>query len=386
MVSDMAVATGDASSDEVLRVLLLTEPSGGGSGRHVVDLARELAALGHQVSVIHSPLRAEPRFLREIAAIPLKALETTPMPRAVGPWDIDAAITLRRMIDRLGPFDIVHAHSSKAGALARLIGLRAAIIYTPHAFRTMDPTMGRPGRLVYGGIETLLAVLATRALIAVAPEEAAHARALGVAKWKIHTIVNGLTPAPKVDRPAARAELGLAPGDLAVGFVGRLCDQKDPVRFAAAIRIANSRDARMRGVILGDGELDAAVRAAGGDAVTVLSGLNAVEYLPALDLFAMTSRYEAMPYVLLEALQASLPIVSTQVGGASVALRDGQNGRLLPVDAPPDVIAEAVAACLESTRRAAMAQVSANMARTLTARAMAEATVAVYRKSLRRGQ
>jgi len=314
----------------------------------------------------------------------LKALETTPMRRAVGPWDIDAAITLRRMIDRLGPFDIVHAHSSKAGALARLIGLRAAMIYTPHAFRTMDPTMGRLGRLVYGGIETLLAALATRAVIAVAPEEAAHAVDLGVAKEKIQTVINGLAPAPKVDREVARTQLGLVPSDLAVGFVGRLCDQKDPVRFATAIRMANQRDPRVRGVILGDGELDVEVRTAGGDAVTVVSGLSAVDYLPAFDLFTMTSRYEAMPYVLLEALQAGLPIVSTRVGGTSVALRDGQNGRLLSVDASPDMIANAVAACLEPTRRAAMAEVSAEMARTLTARAMAEATVAVYLKGLGR--
>lgn len=366
-----------------LRVLLVTEPSGGGSGRHVIDLARELVTLGHEVTVIYSRGRVEPRFEREIAAIPLKALEASTMRRAVGPWDLAAARELKVMIDRLGPFDILHAHSSKAGALLRLVApSKTRVVYTPHAFRTMDPTMGRAGRLVYGAIEWALAAWRTSAVISVAPEEADHARSLGIPDRKVRTVINGVTPVPANDRIVARGRLGIAPDDIVVGFVGRLCEQKDPVRFSQAIAIANARNPCIRGVILGDGELEADVRSAGGAAVQVHAGRNAVDDLAAFDLFAITSRYEAMPYVLLEALQAGLPILSTKVGGASVAIRDGQNGRVVPVNATPDRLAEEIERLVDPVVRTAMSDVSHQLATTLTAGAMAQQTVNVYRQCL----
>jgi glycosyltransferase involved in cell wall biosynthesis len=373
-----------SESTASLRILLVTEPSGGGSGRHVIDLARELTVLGHEVAVVYSPTRAEPMFVRELRSLAFFAVEALPMRRAVGPWDVGAALALRRIIDRLGPFDVIHGHSSKAGALARLVAPPgAARVYTPHAFRTMDPTTGRLSRLVYGGVEALLGRLVSDAVIAVSPEEAEHARALGIPESKVHTVINGLTPAPVVDREAARAALGLKPADIAAGFVGRLCAQKDPVRFAEAIRLAHARDPRIRGVVLGDGELKAETLAAGGEALTVHSGLNAREYLPAFDLFVMTSRYEAMPYVLLEALQAGLPIVSTKVGGTSVAVADGENGVLLDLDASPGGIAEVIIAQAPADRRAAFSAVSRAKGAGLTASDMAGATVAACRQAIR---
>lgn len=157
-----------------LRVLLVTEPSGGGSGRHVIDLARELGELSHKVAVVYSPTRAEPTFVRELERLSLFAVEALPMRRAVGPWDISAARTLQEIIDRLGPFDVIHGHSSKAGALVRLVAPRgAARVYTPHAFRTMDPSTGTLARRVYGAAESILGRFVSDAIIAVSPEEAA---------------------------------------------------------------------------------------------------------------------------------------------------------------------------------------------------------------------
>lgn len=369
-----------------MRILLAIEAAGGGSGRHVIDLAGELVRQGHHVAVIYSPTRAEPRFEAEIAALPIAALERLPMRRAVGPWDIAAAQAMKRLIARLGPFDIVHAHSSKAGALLRAVAPKgAARVYTPHAFRTMDPALGGTERVAYGVVESLLAHFWTDALIAVAPEEAAHARALGIPAHKIHTVVNGVAPAPPVDRAGARAELGLSPDDIVVGFVGRLCEQKDPERFARAIRIAHLADPRIRGVILGDGELAADVRRAGGDALSVFAGRNARLFLPAFDLFAMTSRYEGMPYVLLEALQAGLPIISTEVGGTSVTIT-AQNGVLAPVDITAEDFAGLLLRMTDPAARAAMAAASVKMAETVTLDTMVAATKAIYMKARNSGR
>ncbi|MFC4440899.1 glycosyltransferase [Caulobacter henricii] len=363
-----------------LKILLVTEPSGGGSGRHVVDLARELLLLGHIVAVIYSPVRAELKFIRELRGLSLMALEALPMRRAVGPWDIGCARELRRAIDRLGPFDVIHAHSSKAGALARLVAPSGTLrVYTPHAFRTMDPATSNPARLVYGSVEALLGRFVSDAIIAVSSEEADHAGVLGIPLSKIHTVANGLTPAPIVDREAARAALGLQAGDIAVGFVGRLCEQKNPERFAEAICLANALDPRIRGVILGDGELLEVTMAAGGKALSVFSGFNAREYLPAFDLFVMTSRYEAMPYVLLEALQAGLPIISTAVGGTSFAVKHGENGSLLDVNASPQLFADAIIQNAPAELRAVLGKASKAKCVGITALDMAQATTIVYR-------
>lgn len=130
----------EPSSGTTLRILLVIEPSGGGSGRHVVDLARALIGSGHQVSLIWSPIRAEPWFLAAVAALPLHADERLPMRRSVGPWDVATLHALNRLIARLGPFEIVHGHSAKAGALVRVAHAPgAAKIYTPHALPMMGP-------------------------------------------------------------------------------------------------------------------------------------------------------------------------------------------------------------------------------------------------------
>jgi len=139
-----------------LRILLVIEPSGGGSGRHVVDLARALIGSGHQVSLIWSPRRAAPWFEAAVAALPLHADERLPMRRSVGPWDVAALHTLNRLIARLGPFEIVHGHSAKAGALVRLAHAPgAAKIYTPHALPMMGPAS--LATISAGAAEALLA-------------------------------------------------------------------------------------------------------------------------------------------------------------------------------------------------------------------------------------
>lgn len=368
-----------------MRLMLVTEPSGGGSGRHVIDLAKGLKARGHEVCLVYSSVRAEARFEAEARDLGLWRLESLPMARAVGPGDFKSALALRDLIRAHGPFDVVHAHSSKAGALLRTVApANAARVYTPHALRTMDPTLGKAGRLVYGGIEWALARFRSDAVIAVAPEEARHAENVGFPKDSLHTVLNGVDAGPPVDRVAVRAALGLDPDAVVVGFVGRLCDQKDPLKFVEAVRIAQSRDPRIKGVMLGDGELADATRAAAGEAIPVLANRNAREYLPAFDAFAMTSRYEAMPYVLIEALEAGLPIVATAVGGTSATITPGENGLVVPTDVPPQAFADALLELVPDDRRAQMAARSRAMAPKFSLYAMVDATEAVYRAALAR--
>ncbi|WP_312685554.1 glycosyltransferase [Brevundimonas nasdae] len=363
----------------MMKILQVIEATTGGTARHVIDLCGALLDKGHEVSLIYSPIRASAEFEQMAASYPFHRVASLPMRRSVGPWDMAAAWRLRRLVKDWGPFDILHAHSSKAGALARMIfPKQAARIYTPHAFRTMDPSTGAVERMVYGVIEGALGRFFSEAIIAVSPEEADHAIEMGLRPQKIHTVVNGLSAKPVVDREAVRSRLGIGEDDIVVGFVGRLCEQKDPLRFAKAVRLANMKNSRVRGVMLGDGELCAAAAEAGGGALSIHSGLNGRNHMPAFDVFAMTSLYEAMPYVLLEAHQAGLPIISTRVGGTSVTIRHDRDGKLLEVNATPEVIAQAWLDWIASDRpkRGAPSQneeISVNR--------MADETENVYRSS-----
>ena len=81
-----------------LRILLVIESAGGGSGRHVIDLAAGLAGLGHRVTVAYSPLRAEPEFVAALESTRGVEPHEIEMHRSSGWRDFGAAIDLRRFV------------------------------------------------------------------------------------------------------------------------------------------------------------------------------------------------------------------------------------------------------------------------------------------------
>ncbi|OJF92529.1 glycosyltransferase family 4 protein [Pararhizobium antarcticum] len=319
-----------------MRILQVLEPSGGGSGRHFLDLCRGLAARGHHVEVVYSPLRAEEAFLRELKAIGLPAIHSVAMKRAPGRSDIAAHKALGKII-RNGGFDIVHGHSSKAGALTRLRlpGPHVPRIYTPHAFRTMDPTLGLAGRLIYGSIELLLARLFTDHLICVSDDEYDHARRLGIAQRMMSVIRNGVTAPQAAMAQTLRASFGIAADQLVFGFIGRLSPQKAPERLLQAFAHAASRLGNAHLVMVGSGELEgqtkAAIQASGlQNRIHLTSVFSGPQAVSCFDVLVMPSRYEAMSYVMLEAAAAGKPIISTDIGGARTVIADGMNGLIVP--------------------------------------------------------
>ncbi|MDW3223634.1 MAG: glycosyltransferase family 4 protein [Paracoccaceae bacterium] len=367
-----------------LKIALVLETSGGGSGRHVLDLAQGLAEQGHAVTVIWSPVRAQEDFRLQLLS--MKQVDNLPiaMHRPVGLHDFKSLQALATTLRAHGPFDVLHGHSSKAGALIRLLprSIPGSRIYTPHAFRTMDPTMGRMGALVYGTIERVLALRADH-IIPVSSAEKAHGIELGIKAQKMTTVVNGATLPPGADRVAARAFMGLAADDFAVGFIGRLDPQKAPLRFVEAILLA-ARDApNLRGMVIGDGNLrDAAEAKNTGEVVRFLGWQDGPALFPGLDVFCMTSHFEAMPYTLIEALHAGVPIVTTAVGGVQETVQEGENGFVLPTDCDPSAIAERLTtlAANPDLRQAFSARAQL-LARERTIENMVRETLAVYEAS-----
>jgi glycosyltransferase involved in cell wall biosynthesis len=374
-----------------LRVLEILEPSGGGSGRHFLDLSAALKARGHHVEAVYSPLRAEARFVGELQGLGLDGVHAIDMRRAPGPSDIAAWLKLERLIQSRGPFDVIHGHSSKAGALSRLslAGRKAARIYTPHAFRTMDPGLGRGGRLLFGGIERLLGRNFGDALIAVSRDEFAHALALGLPADRIHLVVNGTHPPPLERRPDTRKRLGLRPDSLVFGFIGRLSRQKAPERLIAAFNLMAGRLPDAELAMIGFGELEPMVSelisaSPFSRRIHLDGAIPGPDAIAAFDILVMPSRYEAMSYVMLEAEAAAKPMILTDVGGAATVLDDGRNGILVAnVDDPAD-LAEAMLAAGQPERLAAFRLEADRRKNRHSIDQMVEETIRVYRAAMAR--
>lgn len=368
-----------------LKIALVLETSGGGSGRHALDLAEGLASRGQDVTVIWSPVRAEAAFAARLNGLHGVEAHALDMYRSVSMRDFASLRALTRRLRAVGPFHVIHGHSSKAGALIRLLPrtIPGRRIYTPHAFRTMDPTMGGAARTVYGTIERLLAARADR-IVTVGEVEREHALSLGIRPDRLTTVVNGCAPAPGQTREGARRAMQLAPGDLAVGFIGRLDRQKDPLRFVDAVTQAAREEPQIRGVVIGDGPLrrEAEERCDQGS-VRFLGWQDGPALFPGLDVFSLTSHYEAMPYTLLEALHAGVPAVVTDVGGVAETVLDGHNGHVLAVHAPPSEIADhLVALARDRARREAFSKAALRMAQSRTVDRMVADTLAVYSDGL----
>ena len=372
-----------------MKICHVLETSGGGSGRHVLDLCEHLVRRGHEVHVAYSPLRAEADFLAGLHALVDVALHEVPIETAPSLSDIKSVGTLRQALRHYGPFEVVHSHSSKAGAIGRVAAWleQTPSVYTPHAMASLNPTLSRQRRGLYNTTERILARVASEWIICVSDSERQHAADCGWPLQKIVVVPNGVKPGSNraASRGFARRKLGLADTTVCVGYVGRMVPQKDPQCFLSAIRPLATRYPTLQAVMIGEGPLMSEVEAAAkgweiDEKVMFLGAQAAAELMPAFDVFVLTSRYEALPYVLLEALAAGLPIVTFDVGGASETVVDDRNGFVIDAG-QTERMTHKVGLLLEDRNlRSRMSEASMAHARNFSVERMVESTEAVYRR------
>jgi glycosyltransferase involved in cell wall biosynthesis len=358
-----------------IRVLEVVEATAGGTRRHVTDLVCHLPPDRFELSVYCS-LERDPDFARDIARMRERGVGVTvsPMRRAISPLrDAAAFFRLWRHLRRNG-YDIVHTHSSKAGFLGRWAAAAAGVpvvLHTPHTF-AFQMGVAPPLRLLYRLLERTASRVTDR-FVCVSRSEREAAEAAGVAAAERCVVIENGVPAEAFegggDRAARRRELGLAAEAPVVGMAGRFEPQKGHRDLVLAAARVAQRVPGVRFVLLGEGTLVPEVKRLIGnlglEGVFLLPGIveDATAYYVAFDVMALPSRWESLPYSLLEAMAAGKAIAATRVGGMPEALDEGRAGRLVP-PGDPGAMAEALAGLLQApAERQALGEAARERAR-----------------------
>lgn len=370
-----AIAPGGPKAAGELKVLHVVEATTAGVGRHVLDLCVHMRRAGLAVTVacprVREQAQADTLFVDRLQAAGVP-VATVPMRRGIHPLaDTWACVRLGRLM-RCTEYDVVHTHSSKAGVLGRLAAWRngiSAVVYTPNAFAFLG-ARNRCVAWLYRTVERWLGWRLTDALICVSRSEMALAQQEAIAPLeRLVRIENAIDLSPfypGADPAQAKVALGLDPGRPVVGYVGRLAKQKGIGFLLQAARqlVVAGHDAQF--ILVGEGECEGPLRRLVEaycleDRVTLAGYRTDVpRVLAALDIFVLPSRYEGLPYTLMEAMAAGRAVVATDVAGNHDLIQDGRTGVLVPpgdVHALTETLSRLVAAPDERERlgRAALA-------------------------------
>ena len=310
-----------------MKIMHVVEATFAGVGRHIVDLARAQADAGHEVIVLYGTVRESDRFRRARERVTRVQWEPIDVSRRPDKSDLKALQKVRSICRGFQP-DVVHGHSTKGGMLARSVPPGPwKVAYTPHAVYSMNPELGRGARSGVDLVERRLAAR-TDLVIAVSPEEEAHLRIMGIEPAKIRMIPNGIPPIKRARPDLVRRALNLPLDRPVIGFVGRIDDQKAPHTLLDVFKEVAVARARVDFVVVGDGKLRQELQARADISPTLAGRVHLVGEQPGpwamsgMDVLILPSRYEGMPYVLIEGAHLGLPMVVTRAAGSSL-LQDG---------------------------------------------------------------
>jgi glycosyltransferase involved in cell wall biosynthesis len=271
-------------------------------------------------------------------ATDLKAIRLPGLGRSISPLkDLNAFFLLLHEIRKFKP-DVIHTHTAKAGVLGRIAGLvaapRAKRVHTFHG-HLLHGYFGSGKTQIVIFVEKLLA-LSTARLVAIGNSVKRDLLAVGVGiEPKYEVIFPGLQSLQIHPKMKARDRLGLEFDKIYFVFVGRLTQIKRPDRLLDIARFLKVNYPDSHILVAGAGELLATIKNESdthGLPMTFLGWRSDIDLiLSAGDIAILCSDNEGIPLTLIQASQAGLPIVSTDVGSVNDIVIDGVTGFLTEV-------------------------------------------------------
>jgi glycosyltransferase involved in cell wall biosynthesis len=302
--------------EQPLRILHAVRAPVGGIFRHILDLANGQAERGHHVGILTDSLTGGERAaaaLEKIAPRLKLGAHRLAIRREPGPADILVWMQFARLIRQLNP-DVLHGHGAKAGAFVRMRGRSQNVIrvYTPHGGSLHFPLDTIKGG-IYSRLERALKNNTELFLFESAFARDTYQRTIGTPKGLVRCVFNGVTadefdPITRADDATDVVYVGefrhIKGADLLVDAVARLHADGKPITLTLA----------------GDGEetdaLKTQVEKLGlGHSVRFIGHVKARHGFSKGRLLVVPSRGDSMPYVVIEAAAAGIPLVAANVGG-----------------------------------------------------------------------
>ncbi len=319
-------------------LFVITKSNFGGAQKYVFDLAIGLPRNKFDVVVAlgGTGLLSDKLRTAGIRTISLPSLE-----RNINPLkDLSSFIALVKLFKIEAP-DVVHLNSAKASGLGALAGRLSGvpkIIFTAHGWAFKEERSWL-SRMIITALSWATILLAHRTI---AVSEAVYRDTHGwpLISAKVTTIHNGIGSIEFLPRDNARRNIGgragvLLPEDtFLVGSIGELHPNKGFIYAIDAMAQLSPENPNLYYIILGDGEekklLSNLIEARGlRGRVFLIKEEHASYYLKAFDCFLVPSNKEGLPYVLLEAGLASIPVVATTVGGIPEIIEYAETGFLV---------------------------------------------------------
>ena len=329
-----------------LRILHATRAPVGGIFRHILDLANGQADRGHHVGIIADSLTGGERAEQALAEIAPKlklGVHRTAIRREPLPSDLLVWARFQRMIHELKP-DVLHGHGAKAGAYMRIkTASRDRIrVYTPHGGSLHYPLSTLKGN-VYARIERALMNDTDLFLFESAFARDTYQRTIGTPTGLVRCVFNGVTagefdPVVKADDATDLIYVGefrrIKGADLLVDAVAKLRAGGHPVTLTLA----------------GDGEESASMKAQVekldlAEAVRFIGHVKARYGFSKGSLLVVPSRGDSMPYVVIEAAAAGIPMIAANIGGIPEIF--GEHGDALFTPSNAVAMADAIEAALK---------------------------------------
>lgn len=321
-------------------LFLITKSNWGGAQKYVYDLATGLNLDKYEPVVVTG---GNGNLISELQKANIKTLTISSLQRDISVTkEIKSLVELYKIIRQENP-DILHVNSSKAGAIGTFLGRLTGvpkIIFTAHGW-AFNEDRSSLAKLILKIFHWVTVILSHQTIaVSAAVKEQMN---WPFVQSKMQVIHNGLRVPIYKERQAARAfliekipQLNKFSSDYWSVTIGELHKTKQHHITIQALAQLKTSGLNLRHLIIGEGEershLENLVKSLDLQDSVFFTGKvdQAASYLKAFDLFILASISEALAYVVVEAAQAELPIIASNVGGLPEIITNEKEGNLVP--------------------------------------------------------
>ena len=347
------------------KLAIVVESTSSGVGKHVLDIIDNLLSSydEFQIVLIHSLVRADSIYLERLNLINshrLRVIEI-PMLRNIRILDIVSFFRIYFCLVRNGSFDVVHCHSSKAGALGSLAAYLLncpKVLFSPHGLISS-------GKSGFAKKTFLLFEKAccffSKIVVASSLEEFSYAKENFLSNGTCILYIPNGVEIPSEDKICAerltfRNKFSISDSTLLISSIGRLTSQKNPMLFLETVLLRTKvcRDNNELFILVGDGVLSSSVDKfiEDNNLQKHILRLGFVDPISPIysssDIYILHSVYEGMPYTLLENMAYRKAVISTQVQSATELVSQPCH---FVVESNPESINCAISALVDSGLR-----------------------------------